>query len=61
MKYLLDTHTLIWWDHDPARLSSKVLEICEDQTNQLLVSIASLWEIQIKLQLGKLTLPNFTG
>ena len=56
MKFLLDTHALIWWDSEPQRLSQKILNICQDTKNVLLVSVASLWEMQIKLQLGKLKL-----
>lgn len=56
MKLLLDTHAFIWWDSDPARLSSHILALCQDQSNVLLLSVASIWEMQIKLQLGKLKL-----
>ncbi len=58
MKYLLDTHTLIWLDSEPEKLSSKAIELCADRTNRLLLSIANVWEMQIKIQLGKLTLPD---
>lgn len=56
MKLLLDTHTFIWWDSEPAKLSSKALALCQDRANTVLLSVASIWEIQIKLQLGKLKL-----
>lgn len=56
MKLLLDTHTFIWWDSEPNKLSPKVLALCQDQANIVLFSVASVWEIQIKLQLGKLKL-----
>lgn len=56
MKLLLDTHTFIWWDSEPAKLSPQVLALCQDRTNSLLLSVASVWEMQIKLQLGKLKL-----
>jgi PIN domain nuclease of toxin-antitoxin system len=56
MKLLLDTHTFIWWDSDPLRLSPHVLNMCQDPENEVLVSVASLWEMQIKIQLGKLKL-----
>ncbi|MEW6217953.1 MAG: type II toxin-antitoxin system VapC family toxin [Thermodesulfobacteriota bacterium] len=56
MKLLFDTHTFIWWDSEPLKLSAQVLGLCEDTGNTLLVSVASLWEMQIKLQLGKLRL-----
>jgi PIN domain nuclease of toxin-antitoxin system len=56
MKLLLDTHTFVWWVSDPAKLSSKALAQCLDPANTVLFSVVSMWEIQIKNQLGKLTL-----
>lgn len=58
MRLLLDTHTFIWWDADKkaGRLSNKVFEMLTDSSNTLLVSLATIWEIQIKVQLGKLSL-----
>jgi PIN domain nuclease of toxin-antitoxin system len=56
MKLLLDTHTFIWWDSEPARLSLHALALCQDRQNVLLLSVVSVWEMQIKLQLGKLRL-----
>ena len=59
MRLLLDTHAFIWWDSDPAKLSPQALVLCQDTQNSLLLSVASVWEMQIKVQLGKLhlTLP----
>jgi PIN domain nuclease of toxin-antitoxin system len=56
MKLLLDTHTFIWWDSEPVRISSRALALCQDSENTLLLSVASSWEMQIKMQLGKLKL-----
>jgi PIN domain nuclease of toxin-antitoxin system len=56
MKVLLDTHAFIWWDSDPTKLSPQVRAACEDRANVVLLSVASTWEMQIKLQLGKLDL-----
>ena len=56
MKLLLDTHIFIWWADQPERLSSAALSALEDQTNDLLLSVVSVWEMQIKIQLGKLKL-----
>lgn len=56
MKYLLDTHAFLWWNDAPAMLSPTVMAICKDMNNQLGLSIASIWEMQIKAQLGKLVL-----
>lgn len=57
MKLLLDSHTFIWWDNDLDKLSPRVLTLCQDRRNILLISVGSIWEIQIKVQLGKLQLP----
>lgn len=56
MKLLLDTHAFLWWDHQKARLSNRALAACMDRANSLSLSIASVWELQIKIQLGKLAL-----
>ena len=56
MKLLLDTHTFIWWDSEPVRISSRALAMYQDAENTLLLSVASTWEMQIKMQLGKLKL-----
>ena len=56
MQVLLDTHAFIWWDSAPEKLSSRARAVCQDRTNFLFFSVASAWEMQIKLQLGKLQL-----
>ncbi|MBN3963485.1 type II toxin-antitoxin system VapC family toxin [Nostoc sp. NMS8] len=56
MKFLLETHAFNWWDSDSTKLSKRVLELLLNPENLRLVSVVSLWEIQIKTQLGKLTL-----
>jgi PIN domain nuclease of toxin-antitoxin system len=56
MKLLLDTHVFIWWDSDPARLSAPALAALRDPANEVWLSVASVWEMAIKAQLGKLTL-----
>lgn len=56
MKLLLDTHIFIWWADQPERLSRAMLSALEDEANELLLSVASVWEMQIKIQLGKLKL-----
>ena len=55
-RLLLDTHTFLWWDSDPQRLSAAVLALCRDPSVRLLLSLVSVWEIQIKSSLGKLPL-----
>ena len=54
MKLLLDTHTFLWFLDDNPQLSQKGKDLLEADNEQLL-SIASRWEIAIKLRLGKLT------
>ncbi len=54
MKLLLDTHTFLWFIDDSPLLSAKGKTLLEAD-NELLLSIGSLWEIAIKLCLGKLT------
>ncbi|MGH1396757.1 MAG: type II toxin-antitoxin system VapC family toxin [Trichormus sp.] len=56
MKLLLDTHVLIWSVGEPKKLSDNVRTLLMDTNNSWLVSIASIWELQIKYQLGKLNL-----
>jgi PIN domain nuclease of toxin-antitoxin system len=54
MKLILDTHTFIWWANEPEKLSEKALTACQDNSNTLILSVVSVWEMQIKMQLGKL-------
>lgn len=56
MKLLLDTHAFMWCDSEPEKLSRRVQELCKDPENILLLSVVSIWEMQIKSQLGKLKL-----
>ena len=54
IKNLLDTHTFLWFIDGNDSLSSKALEHIENENAQNFISIVSLWEIAIKLSLGKL-------
>lgn len=54
MKLLLDTHAFIWMFDEPEKLSPKALAALADPGNDLILSAASVWEMQIKIQLGKL-------
>ena len=56
MKLLLDTHIFIWWVDEPEKLSAAAMSALQDEANELLLSVASVWEMQIKIQLGKLKL-----
>ncbi len=53
-KYLLDTHIFIWADKEPEKLSENIQKILTNPNNQLYFSMVALWEMQIKIQLGKL-------
>lgn len=50
MKYLLDTHILLWSMDDNPNLPDKVKAILEDKNNEIYYSTASIWEVQIKHQ-----------
>jgi PIN domain nuclease of toxin-antitoxin system len=54
MKYIIDTHTFIWFTEGSLELSSRAKSIISDKNNQIYLSIGSLWEISIKTALGKL-------
>ena len=54
IKNLLDTHTFLWFIDGNDNLSPKALENIENENAQNFISIVSLWEIAIKLSLGKL-------
>ena len=54
MRTLLDTHALLWWFTNDARLSVQAREMIGDEQGTVLVSAASAWEIATKHRLGKL-------
>ena len=56
MKFLVDTHAFIWFTEGSTELSTTSRIILEDISNDCYVSIASLWEMSIKVGLGKLSL-----
>lgn len=58
MRYLLDSHVFLWWADKYQNLSDKVMAIFQEPGNELYLSVASVWEIQIKSQLGHLSLPR---
>jgi PIN domain nuclease of toxin-antitoxin system len=58
VKLLLDTHTFLWFIGGNSSLSKRARTLIEDETNQIFLSTASLWEIAIKISLGKLTLSD---
>jgi PIN domain nuclease of toxin-antitoxin system len=58
MKLLFDAHSFIWWDFQQENLSPAARSALHDQSNTLILSIATVWEIQIKVGIGKLQLPR---
>lgn len=55
MRLLLDTHTFIWYVLNIQRLTDKVRNLIDDEDNEILLSIASIWEMAIKQSTGKLS------
>ena len=58
MRVLLDTHAVLWWNVDDARLSDAARELIRDGRNEIVVSAASVWEMAIKAAKGRLDLPT---
>lgn len=54
MKYLLDTHALIWALSDTRKLPKRIKGLLENPNNQCLVSAVSFWEMAIKIRAGRL-------
>jgi len=54
MRYLLDTHAVIWHFDDSPKLSESIKEIIDNAENDICISSVSLWEIAIKINIGKL-------
>ncbi|GBO52604.1 hypothetical protein APA_273 [Pseudanabaena sp. lw0831] len=54
MRVLIDTHVFIWWTSDVKKLSSRVHDLLLNPSTEAILSMVSIWEMQIKLSLGKL-------
>ncbi len=54
MRVLLDTHALLWFASDDARLGVRAREVMADPTTERLLSVASAWEMAIKVSISKL-------
>lgn len=57
MRVLLDTHTFLWWVSDDPQLTPRARRTIAD-ASQVFLSIASCWEMAIKVSIGKLDLPK---
>jgi PIN domain nuclease of toxin-antitoxin system len=53
MRLLLDTHIFCWWFYEPERLSSEVIDVMRS-AKETFISSASIWEVAIKVRLGKM-------
>jgi PIN domain nuclease of toxin-antitoxin system len=58
LKLLLDTHAALWWLTEDERLGEATADRLTDETNQVLLSAAVVWEVAIKRSLGKLRAPE---
>jgi PIN domain nuclease of toxin-antitoxin system len=56
LRFLLDTHTYLWWLGRPDLVSRDATDIISDEANEIFVSIATFWELAIKSSLGKISL-----
>lgn len=57
MSHLLDTHAFLWFINDDKSLSQAAKAVIEDPANTIYLSVASVWEMAIKVRLGKLDMP----
>ena len=55
MRVLIDTHIFLWWDRQLRNLSRPLRAAIEDDANDIFVSAASIWELAIKREIGKLS------
>ena len=58
MKLLLDTQCWLWWFSQPERLNEEVITHIANESNEIWLSVASVWEMGIKVAIGKLPLPE---
>ena len=58
MRFLLDTHAFLWYITDDPRLSSDCATAIQEESNEVFLSVVSVWETLAKHQLGKLPLPS---
>jgi len=58
MRVLLDTHVFLWWVADASELTRKARQTIANPSSECLLSLASCWEMAIKLSIGKLRLKS---
>ncbi|MBI2919714.1 MAG: type II toxin-antitoxin system VapC family toxin [Planctomycetes bacterium] len=57
MRLLVDTHVLLWAVSEPAKIPETYRDRIESPDNEVLFSAASIWELAIKMQIGRIALP----
>ena len=57
MRTLIDTHIFIWFSQNSSQLSRSAHDLLKNPAHEIFLSMASIWEIQIKLDIQKLALP----
>ena len=60
MKYILDTHTLLWAASNPEKISKIVSGFILNIGGNIYISAVSIWEISIKININKLSIGNYT-
>lgn len=58
MRILLDTHVALWWIADSPKLTGEDRRLIADPANEIYVSAASAWEVEIKRGLGKIVIAD---
>lgn len=56
MNLLLDSHVFLWWIDDSAKLTARMREAIANPRNTVLVSAATIWELGLKIAIGRLTI-----
>ncbi|MFP4002542.1 MAG: type II toxin-antitoxin system VapC family toxin [Alphaproteobacteria bacterium] len=54
MRWLIDSHVFLWWVSDELKVANPAYSVLSDRTNEVFVSVATVWELSIKSALGKL-------
>lgn len=58
MRYLVDTHILLWWTRSDKRLKTELIDVLKNPSNQIYASVVSGIEIAIKMKSGKIRLKS---
>jgi len=61
MNLLLDSHSFIWWREEPRKLSPTAFSEISNPNNNVFLSVATVWELQIKIAINKFTINSRTS